>query len=78
MIYKKDQTLQPIPQMWSEQAEVSTNWSPIPGVPSDYKGNLIVNLGVKMDDTIYKMDDAVATISDTKISSNAASPTNWT
>ena len=64
--------------MWSEQGEVSTNWSKIPGVPSDYEGNLIINLGAKMDDSNFLMDDPNLTMSDLKSNIGAPAPTNWT
>lgn len=42
------------------------------------KGQLIVNLGVLMNDSVHTMNDSIATMNDEKPNPNTAQPTQWT
>lgn len=62
---------------WSNQTATATSWTKQGTSSTSFNGRDLVNLGVIMDDTVYTMDSAVATMDDMKLSPILAPSSSW-
>ncbi len=66
---------------WTKSSGTATTWTKGSAVNNDWTQRdttSIVNLGAKMDDTVYLMDDTVCTMDDLKLNTQVAQGTTWT
>lgn len=63
---------------WTNSTVTATQWTSTALNATGFNGKEIINLGAKMDDSVYLMDDAVCTMDDMKLNIGGSPPTIWT